>query len=224
MSTFNKRNLDLTDLPIDRVIDIFIDSLSDPDLTYLQMQNFTPSRWTMYKMAEDLSLTHIVELPNNLLAYIGSLYPSQVASDHLYAKEFLKRVRNRIEIIMTNYEERLKLGISGDGHNLFTESGLQMSNGYNRIVIGGRGPYVEFTKEQIIESAFMMPENQKWRITNQNAYYLEYRSTDKSRVKIYFQIKQVDYADYVIGMFYISPFALCLEDGTKVITPIRGRT
>jgi hypothetical protein len=123
---------------------------------------------------------------------------------------------------MTNYEERLKISIGGDISTVFkTESGLAIARGYTRIVIGRRGPYVEFSDTQIDHFHFHIPENQMWRLSNKNVFYIEYRTKDTSNVKIYYQTKIVDYADYKIGMYYISPFALSTEDGTKIITPIR---
>jgi len=126
---------------------------------------------------------------------------------------------------MTNYEERLKITIGGDvSTDFFTESGLAIAHGYVRVVIGQRGPYVEFTESQIDMFQCSIPESQLWRLSSQNAYYTEYRTNDTAHVKIYHQVKPVSYADYKIGLFYISPFALSLEDGTKIITPIRGLT
>jgi len=120
------------------------------------------------------------------------------------------------------YEERLKIPIKGMVLDLFTKTGLKVSIGYERIVIGGRGPYVEFTDEQIIQTNFLVPEDQRWRFTNSNSYYNEYR-TSQDNVKVYHQKKTVDYADYKVGMWYISPFDLKTE-GRVLIEPIRQRT
>ena len=106
--------------------------------------------------------------------------------------------------------------------DLFTKTGLKVSIGYERIVIGGRGPYVEFTDEQIIQTNLLVPEDQRWRFTNSNSYYNEYR-TSQDNVKVYHQKKTVDYADYKVGMWYISPFDLKTE-GAFLIEPIRQRT
>ena len=125
---------------------------------------------------------------------------------------------------MTNYEERLKIPITGNADSkLMTESGLIIASGYARVVLGGRGPYVEFSENQIDIFQCAIPDNQKWRLTNSNVYYLEYRTNDDSHVKIYHQTKIVDYADYKIGMYYVSPFALLLDDGTRVIEPLRKK-
>lgn len=121
-----------------------------------------------------------------------------------------------------SYEERLKVPVSGSLIPLFTKSGLKVATSYERIVLGGRGPYVEFSDEQVVQSNFIVPEDQKWRFTSSNSYYNEYR-TIQDNVKIYHQKKTVDYADYKIGMWYISPFDLNTESGV-LIEPIRQRT
>ena len=46
---------------------------------------------------------------------------------------------------------------------------------------------------------------------------MEWRSKDQSNVKVYEQKRTVDYADYKVGLFYISPFDLFVE-GEAVIT------
>lgn len=120
------------------------------------------------------------------------------------------------------YEERLKVPIGKTTLDLFTKSGLKVATGYERIVIGGRGPYIEFSDEQVLQENIMVPEDQRWRFTNLNSYYNEYR-TVQDNVKIYHQKKTVDYADYKIGMWYISPFDLKMESGV-LIEPIRQRT
>lgn len=116
------------------------------------------------------------------------------------------------------YEERLKAPVVKTEIDLFTKSGLKVATGYERIVIGGRGPYVEFSDDQVVQTNFLVPEDQKWRFTSSNSYYNEYR-TVQDNVKIYHQKKTVDYVDYKIGMWYISPFDLKTE-GEVLIEPI----
>ena len=94
---------------------------------------------------------------------------------------------------------------------------LKLSNGYERIVIGGRGPYVEFDEDQIVLSSFHVPKDQLFRFSDKRIYYIEMRSIDSAFVKLYYQLKTVSYADYKIGKFYISPFDLYLEDGSCIV-------
>lgn len=118
----------------------------------------------------------------------------------------------------TDYRLRLKLAsnLIDDGHEsmlLLTLGGLAVSVGFTRVVIGGRGPYMEFNREQIIEASL------RWE--RAGAFYTEYRTIDVCNVKVYHQIATVDYADYRPDMWYISPFELTREDGTTLIDPLR---
>jgi hypothetical protein len=51
---------------------------------------------------------------------------------------------------------------------------------------------------------------------------VEWRSKDQNNVKIYEQSKTVDYADYKMGLFYVSPFELFVE-GEPVITKLEKK-
>ena len=104
---------------------------------------------------------------------------------------------------------------------LYTNTGILLLTGYTRVVIGGRGPYVEFINTDIVFSNIHIPTNQKYRFNNPNVYYLEYRSNDASNVKIYYQLKTVNYADYRINYGYISPFDLYLQEQIPVIEKLR---
>jgi len=126
---------------------------------------------------------------------------------------------------MTNYEERLSIPIEGPQvMNLYSNVGIRIARGYQRVVIGGRGPYVEFTEENLSGEdgswSLIIPEDQKWRLTSKTAYYIEYRCRGTANAKIYKQVRRVDYADYIPGLFYISPFEL-KDDYRFLITPIK---
>jgi len=99
----------------------------------------------------------------------------------------------------------------------YTSTGLLVCQGYLRIVIGGRGPYVEFEEEAIIIENIKIPKDQEWRIDSENAFYIEFRTIDEANIKIYFQKKRVEYAAYKIGLCYVSPFDLFFTDGSRVI-------
>lgn len=91
---------------------------------------------------------------------------------------------------------------------LYTSMGEMISIGYERIVFGKRGPYVEFTKYQIQEKKLYIPTDQLYRLSDPKVFYIEFRSIDSSNTKVYYQLRNVAYADYKIGYFYISPFDL----------------
>ena len=68
------------------------------------------------------------------------------------------------------------------------------------------------------KKSFFSSKNGKeyWKIHCERRFSLECRTKDQSNVKVYEQSKKVDYADYKVGLFYISPFDLCVE-GEPVI-------
>lgn len=101
---------------------------------------------------------------------------------------------------------------------LYSKDGFKLSKGYTRIVIGGRGPYVEFNEEQIDFKSFHIPKDQLYRLTDRRVYYIELRSIDESNVKLYYQLQTVAYADYKIGMLYISPHDLFFSTGECLAT------
>ena len=49
-----------------------------------------------------------------------------------------------------------------------------------------------------------------------------WRTKDQSNVKVYDQKRTVEYADYEVGLFYISPFDLFVE-GEAVITKLENK-
>jgi len=103
---------------------------------------------------------------------------------------------------------------------IYLKDGVLLSNGFMRIVHGDRGDYVEIHSDQICLDILLIPDDQKWRINSSTAYYLEYRTKSPmgvmipqgGNVKVYFQKREVDYANYKIGMYYVSPVYLsCFE-------------
>lgn len=125
---------------------------------------------------------------------------------------------------MTDYRERIKIPVDvGDSTTeFFTKCGTHVATGYKRIVLGKRGPYIEFDTEQINRNDIFIPDGELWRMDDaMNAYYFEYRSKDACNVKIYFQKKLVDYADYKLGYIYISPFDLKTGELDVIVTSVR---
>lgn len=96
--------------------------------------------------------------------------------------------------------------------NLYFKDGTLFATGYERVVHGGRGDYVELMEEQIavgLVSKFgqELPES----ITSELYYWLVPQGRDE---KIYWQCNKVDHADYKIGYYYISP---------KLLLPFEGK-
>ena len=116
-------------------------------------------------------------------------------------------------------KDLLKLPVSGTIQviDFYSNVGTKLASSYKRIVIGGRGPYVEFLKDQIVWENFYIPNSELFRINSSSVYYIEYRSIDGAYVKLYEQKQLVKYADYKIGMYYISPYDLYFESGARII-------
>lgn len=83
-----------------------------------------------------------------------------------------------------------------------TKAGIPVADSFTRIVHGGRGAYVEFDD---VKNVFI-PDKEQWRLRSDRAFYVEHRTFDG--VKVYHQKKPVDYADYKVGKWYISPLYL----------------
>ena len=99
------------------------------------------------------------------------------------------------------------LKIDGDNSCLYTKKGSLVCRRYNRIVIGDYGAFVEFSKEDVGED-FHIKDGQEYRIFDRkyskNVKYLWYTINDGSDIKIYYQKRKVNYADYKRGMYYVS--------------------
>jgi hypothetical protein len=90
--------------------------------------------------------------------------------------------------------------------NLYFKDNVLFATGYERVVHGGRGDYVELTKEQIVvklKHIFndVLPDE----ITGKESFYYYWLQPLGRREKIYWQCRTVNYADYKIGYYYISP-------------------
>ncbi|UKA04996.1 hypothetical protein [Photobacterium damselae] len=100
--------------------------------------------------------------------------------------------------------------IDGDKTTITTSNGMIITNGYERIVIGDFGAYIEFDRKQAVRENICGKKGQEYRYRDPNfinqVKYFWYTTKDNSDPKIYFQQKKVTYADYKIGKLYISPF------------------
>lgn len=119
-----------------------------------------------------------------------------------------------------DYEKRLKIPVAGDPERQFyTRSGALIAKGYMRVCIGARSPYIEFREDHIVKGVLEEQKDKK----KAHYYFREYR-TVPDHLFVYYQLHPVDYADYRVGFYYISPFDLCSLQGIHVIEPLRGGT
>ena len=68
--------------------------------------------------------------------------------------------------VREKYKDTLPEWCEMDGNDnvpLFSLDGLQVSSGYNRIVIGDYGAFVEISPEQIIKENIRCQSGQEWR-------------------------------------------------------------
>ena len=121
---------------------------------------------------------------------------------------FLGNVRDK-------YEENLPEWCNDEttkNKSFCSTSGLPVCNGYHRIVIGDYGSFVEILPEQMCLKNIQCKKGQEYRINEEryakNIKYHWLTPKDNSDCKIYFQQKEVDYADYKVGMYYISPYEM----------------
>jgi hypothetical protein len=103
----------------------------------------------------------------------------------------------------------------GTSTEIYTINDFHIANGFTSIVHGGKGAFVEFDGIQILKEKLEVVATELWRIDPRNLEetdYHEYRTPDD--FKVHFQVKKVNYANYLLGMWYISPaflrdFVIC---------------
>ncbi len=96
---------------------------------------------------------------------------------------------------------------SGADTPLYTSQGSFICGGYNRIVVGDYGAFVEFDEADTIRN-FVLAPGQEYRVMDEryakNVKYVWVTINDSSNIKIYQQKKGVSYADYLPGKYYVS--------------------
>lgn len=100
-------------------------------------------------------------------------------------------------------------------NNLYFLDDVLFANDFERVVHGGRGDYIELTKEQIeveLISKYGQPLPDSVSTESFHYYWLLPNGREE---KVYWQIRTVDYADYKIGYYYITPKLLKPFDEQK---------
>jgi hypothetical protein len=65
----------------------------------------------------------------------------------------------------TNYQDRLRITLEGNDYTRFeTNTGLHVVSGYTRIVVGERGPYIEFLPGHLNWDNLHMPDEENYRL------------------------------------------------------------
>ena len=98
-----------------------------------------------------------------------------------------------------------ELNVNGGVDALFTLNGSPICDGYDRIVIGDYGAFIEFSTSPY---SFIVKPGQEYRIDDEryskNVKYHWLTINDDSDVKIYHQMRTVAYADYLPDKYYVS--------------------
>ena len=138
-------------------------------------------------------------------------FQEQLARDYGYApigyNLFLGDIRQKYIDALPEWCKMM-----GDSARLFSLHGTLLADGYERIVVGDYGAFVEIQHGRMHKENICVAPGQEYRIQDprfrDHVKYFWYTAKDSSGVKIYFQQKMVTYADYREGMYYISPYEL----------------
>ena len=100
------------------------------------------------------------------------------------------------------------LSIDGGTISIYSCKGVLISKGYERIVVGDYGAFIEFKESDANIEKFTVELGQEYRINDpnysNNVKYHWYTIPDNNNLKIYKQVKTVSYADYLPNMYYVS--------------------
>lgn len=115
------------------------------------------------------------------------------------------------------YEESLPSWVQKQRHGaentaLVSEKGTLLASGYSRVVIGDYGAFLEISPEQIHSENLRIKKGEEYRLEPRysHAKYIWLEPVDGSSVKVYYQQHKVTYADYLPGMYYVSPYEVIL--------------
>jgi hypothetical protein len=133
--------------------------------------------------------------------------PKSFQEDLAKMYKYKKLPENVSKNAINTYKKNIPgfLNVLGDDVVLFSLNGSFICNRYNRIVIGDYGAFIEFNG---IEEDFVIPLTQLWRLHEKyiDTKYIWYTPKKDPSCKIYKQINNVSYADYVPGKWYVSVF------------------
>lgn len=102
---------------------------------------------------------------------------------------------------------------------IVSRDGTMIAYTYNRIVIGHYGAFIEMKTDDIYEKNIKIKRGQEYRVIDRKyrdkVKYQWFTTKDESDCKLYKQMREVAYADYITGKWYISPFEILDEDELK---------
>lgn len=119
------------------------------------------------------------------------------------------------KIMRDLYKESLPTSLKSLGPSdefIYTSRCSLLSKGFDRIVIGDYGAYIEFSQPAC---RLIVAPGQEYRQTDRYKNNIKYdwlTPSDGSGIKIYLQKKTVVYADYLPGKYYVSPYDVLFEE------------
>ncbi len=130
-------------------------------------------------------------------------------SHDLKNPSYKKLEKNKSEVVRDLFAKCVNKLNLDPNKPLYTLNGVKISEGFERIVVGDYGAYIEYDLSQVPEGMkYIIPQSQKYRLLpsyKKNVKYIWY-STEDNSCKIYWQLRGVTYADYKPKKFYISPY------------------
>lgn len=117
------------------------------------------------------------------------------------------------EIARSIYQDTLPFYFTDEnnaGKPIHSPTGEIIATGYDRIVIGDYGAFIEIDSKDMQLDNVYIPEKQKYRVEDpeyaEHVKYLWYEPKNGYPSKLYDQKKTVTYADYKADKWYVSPF------------------
>ena len=123
-------------------------------------------------------------------------------------KKLDKTLSGQVREVYRRYVDTLHLDRNKP---LYTHDGQKIANGFERIVVGDYGAYIEYDLSQVPQGIrYVLEKGQEYRVQpywRKRVKYIWYTMPNSNpHIKIYWQLRTVSYADYLPKKFYISPF------------------
>ena len=179
----------------------------------------------MLKAQEDLASQYLYKiLPDDLAIRCMRQYVLTLPSGFHLEHDELKVYENpEINCIITKpgYEIIKKNKIP-----IVSRDGTMIAYKYNRIVIGHYGAFIEIDDSDVYPDNVKCKKGQEYRIKDRKyrdkVKFHWYTAKDNSDVKLYWQTREVAYADYRPDMWYVSPFEVLDLDELKSMFELKG--
>ena len=124
-------------------------------------------------------------------------------------KKLSSSLSQQVRAIYSKYYNMLNLDPSKP---IYTHDGQLIATGFERVVIGDYGAYLEYDLSQVKPHGivYTIEKGQEYRVQpywRKRVKYIWYTLPNSNpHIKIYWQLRTVSYADYLPKKFYISPF------------------